>query len=591
MRVCFAALLTLVTCLTTASAQGGQRAGRDDKIVLCYMVQLRKLDLAREWPKIRQLPFNGMIFRTGNHAQVMAPKEIPWSEWQKDLDELKSVDFGHFRDNFLWMGFSSGHAGRHVDWFDDWTPAIKNLKNLAKLAKLAGLKGLIWDPEGYRATPHFHYPGRSKKQTRTRAEYEARVRKLAEQIMTEIREVYPDITILSLFGYTNAGMDLLPTFLDGLLAASDPRFVLVDGQEGAYYYKDKADFARRYAWMRHPKGMGFRRCNEKERWARQGQAGFGMFATVERNGAWQSRAELLDMNYFNPADFRRALTNAVNLSDRYVWLYTEAGGAWLSPRSGWYPYNVHPVYLQIISEITGVPYTSATQALAELKKVQGAFAPPRMIIMRLPAGIKAPTIDGDISDPAWGKAVHVPAFVRNRLYARLPLTARTEAWVTYDAAGLYVAYRCHEPDMSSLIIKGSAKRDSAVYGGDTVELWLTSGAALRPFYQIIINPENFVFDRRNRKPEDFDGSWRSAILKREKDWQVELALPWSDMGIKAPKRDTTLRANLNRYRRGRPDQMRRWRSQGASLHAELSSWSQYDRQFTEITNLGYWTFK
>ena len=146
--------------------------------------------------------------------------------------------------------------------------------------------------------------------------------------------------------------------------------------------------------------------------------------------------------------------------------------------------------------------------------------------------------------------------------------------------------------MGSLITAGTEKRDSNVYGGDSVELWITTGADVRPFYQIIINPDNFVLDRYNQKPEDFDGAWRSAVLKQEQDWQVELAVPWSDLKIKAPKPGTILRANLNRLRRGRPEEVRRWHTMGYdSIRSEASSWSQYERLFTEVTNLGHWTFK
>ena len=587
-----AACLGCMIVLVSRAAQAEPVPGRDDKIVLCYMVELQRLELAREWPKILELPFNGMIFRPGNHQKIMGPEEIPWSVWQQDVDELNSVDFGHFRDNFLYMAFSSGWAGTHVDWFDDWTPAIANLKNMARAARLAGLKGLIWDPEGYRNTPHFHYPHPGTSPTRTEAEYKARVRELAEQIIAEICEVYPDITIVSLFGYTNAGMNMLPTFLDGLLAGSDPRFVLVDGQEGSYYYKDKADFARRYVWMRHPDSMGFNRCNEKERWARQGQGGFGLFVTTGMSGTWQSQAGLLDMNYFNPPDFRRALANAVNLSDRYVWLYTEAAfGSWVSPKSNWYPLNMAPVYLEIVSEVTGIPYRPSPGAAAALSKVQSAIEPSRLSIGHLPAGVGPPVIDGNLSDPAWDKAVHIPDFERHRAYAYLPLAGETEAWVTYDADALYAAWRCREPDMNSLIVKGNEQRDSDVYSGDSIELWLTSGPGVRPAYQVIINPENQTFDARDLKAGDYDGACRSAVLKRERDWQVELALPWTDLGAGAPQPGAVRRANLNRIRRGRPDQLRHWRKKGLSTRAEISSWSPYDRRFTEITNLGYWVFR
>ena len=592
----------LIYCLVLTMVSAGQAAETvksGEKIVLPHgwrgMIQLQDLELAKEWPKIKELPFNGLIFRPANYRQIMRPEELPWELWQQELDELTSVDFGHFTDNFLWLAFSGNRPGTAVDWFDDWTPVLKNLRNMTKVVKLAGMKGFVWDVEGYQGTPHFSYPGRSDKQTRPRAEYEARVRQLGEEIMREIREIYPDITIMTLFGYSlgdETALNLLPSFLDGLLAASDPRFVLVDGQEGSYYAKDKKTFANWYGRMRGSKGMAFKLCGEKERWAKQGQAGFGLYVTVERNGAWQSRPDLVDMNYFNPADFRRALTNAANQSDRYVWLYTEAAG-WLANTSDWYPCNMARVYMDIVSDVTGVPYKPTAEALAAMQKRVGGIVPQRLDITRLPARVKPPAIDGDLSDAAWSKAVHIPAFIRSLATAGLTDTGvRTEAWVTYDSDNLYVAYLCHEPDMGSLVIRGSAKRDSKVYGGDTVELWLTPGAEVRPFYQIIINPENFALDRRNQKLEDFDGAWRSAVKKREKDWQVELALPWTDLGIKVPRAGTTLRANLNRPRPGRPEEVRRWHTMGYdSIRSEATSWSQYERLFTEVTNLGYWTFK
>ena len=55
-------------------------AQRGDKILLCYMIELQDLVLAEEWSKITQLPFNGMIFRTGNFHHIMRPKALPWAE-------------------------------------------------------------------------------------------------------------------------------------------------------------------------------------------------------------------------------------------------------------------------------------------------------------------------------------------------------------------------------------------------------------------------------------------------------------------------------------------------------------------------------
>ncbi|MAE66999.1 MAG: hypothetical protein CMJ18_22290 [Phycisphaeraceae bacterium] len=596
--VAVAGLHCLVPAMTRAD-EASEAAKSGEKIILPHgwrgMIQLQDLELARAWPSIRQLPFNGLIFRTANWRQIMRPEVMAWESWQQELDELTSVEYGHFTDNFLWLGFSLNQPGTTVDWFDDWEAVRRNLKNMARVAKLAGMKGFVWDPEGYTATPHFAYPDGGENSGRTRAEYEARVRRLGEQIMSDIREIYPDITIMTLFGYSTGddpSLNLLPSFLDGLLAASDPRFVLIDGQEGTYYTRDKVVFANWYGRMRGAKGMAFKLCNEKDRWAKQGQAGFGLFVTSERNGAWQSRPDLLDMNYFSPAEFKRALVNAANQSDRYVWLYTEAAG-WLDNQSDWYPYRMARVYLDIVSDVSGVPYKPTAEALAAMQEKADGIVPRRLDIARLPKGVKPPTVDGDLSDNAWTGAVHIPSFVRSRTTAPLPETGvRTEAWVTFDSDHLYVAYRCHEPDMPSIVIEGGPKRDSDIYRGDNVELWLTPGPDLRPYYQLIINPDNVVYDGRNGSSEEFDGAWRSAVRKGNKSWQVELSVPWSDLKIEAPEPGTTLRANLNRLRRGRPEEVRRWHAMGYDgIRSEVSSWSQYDRLFTEVANLGYWTFK
>ena len=84
--------------------------------------------------------------------------------------------------------------------------------------------------------------------------------------------------------------------------------------------------------------------------------------------------------------------------------------------------------MDIVFDVTGIPYKPTAGALAAMQKRTNGIVPQRLDITRLPAGVKPPAIDGDLSDAAWSKAVHIPAFIRSRATANLPETGvKTEA--------------------------------------------------------------------------------------------------------------------------------------------------------------------
>ena len=223
--------------------------------------------------------------------------------------------------------------------------------------------------------------------------------------------------------------------------------------------------------------------------------------------------------------------------------------------------------------------------LSQEPQVARALKLSRATVPARPDDVSAPTIDGDLSDPAWQSAVHLPRFIRmKRMYSPKP---DSEAWVTYDAENLYVALLCHEPEMGKLKPAGEG-RDGRIYDGDSVDLFLSTSAEPMPFYHFVVNPDNVQADlltniRWDRVQADmaaYDGRWQSATRKHDDRWTVEIAVPWQEIGLETPTHNTELRANLARSRRGPGHQDSSWSPTVAGFNTSGGS---------EPYNFGTWT--
>ena len=134
-----------------------------------------------------------------------------------------------------------------------------------------------------------------------------------------------------------------------------------------------------------------------------------------------------------------------------------------------------------------------------------------------------------------------------------------------------------EPFMNRLSVQG-VKHDDEVWQGDSVDVFVSTGSAPQPFYHYIVNPNNVQWDARGNDAAAFNGQWQSAVKKTPGAWEVELALPWSQMGMSEPPAGTTRRVNLGRVRR-------------AGVAREFSSWSPVVKGFVEPEHFGYWKFQ
>ena len=191
-------------------------------------------------------------------------------------------------------------------------------------------------------------------------------------------------------------------------------------------------------------------------------------------------------------------------------------------------------------------------------------APHRIVIPKLQESI---TVDGDLSEAAWAKAAVLSPFFQNDGSRREREKTVVRLW--YDNAALYIGWTCMDSDIQATF----TARDSKFWEEEVVEFFVTS-ATLSRYFELQWNPLGGVFDAiiDNKMDQrgvstNFTGDWsftakamKSAVKLKgtvgnsnDKDelWQVEVVLPFADLGEGTPKSKTIWRANFYRFNRAK----------------------------------------
>lgn len=200
-------------------------------------------------------------------------------------------------------------------------------------------------------------------------------------------------------------------------------------------------------------------------------------------------------------------------------------------------------------------------------------APKRVVVPRLQGPV---TVDGDLSEPVWAKAATVSPFLQNDGSGRERENTEIRLW--YDDDALYLGWTCIDSDIQATF----TARDSKFWEEEVVEFFVTS-ATLTRYFELQWNPLGGVFDAiidnkldQQDVSTNFTGDWnftakgmKSAVKfkgtignSNDKDemWQVEVVLPFADLGEPAPKPNAVWRANFYRFNRaqGQPAELLSW---------------------------------
>ena len=307
-------------------------------------------------------PFDGVVLHLTvpgvppgmeNFSWHLHDHRYQWNEVRPAVEELKAVPFRRFRHNFLRININSGN-GPH-DMLDDqtWETVFANLRLAARIVREAGLKGLMVDPEAY--TPRFNVFNYDRRAVREASldTYRSAAFKRGREAAAILGSTAPDLVLLFAFAYTfpcgsptrqpDRGYGLLPAFLDGILVAKPKEMVVIEGHESSYPYRYCPQFQEAYRRLR----VECRRLSlVPDHYDRDLQVGFAIWMDNESGqpcGPYRKEGKSCpwaDPNLYpvearhrvDPQIFQEAVASALDLTDRYVWIYSEEPKWWTPAR-------------------------------------------------------------------------------------------------------------------------------------------------------------------------------------------------------------------------------------------------------------------
>jgi len=189
--------------------------------------------------------------------------------------------------------------------------------------------------------------------------------------------------------------------------------------------------------------------------------------------------------------------------------------------------------------------------------------PRRAVIPKLSGTLK---LDGRLDETVWSKAAVLKPFMANR--GEGSDSEGTEVRLWYDDTALHLGWVCTDRDIQATF----TNRDSMFWEEEVAEFFITPDK-LETYFELQWNPLGGVFDAiiHNELGADglskkFTGDWsftakgmKSAVRVEgtvgnssdvDKDWTVEVTVPFADLGVSAPKAGAVWRGNFYRFSRG-----------------------------------------
>lgn len=315
-------------------------------------------------------PFDGVVLRLtvpgvpphlSNFSWHIADHRYRWDDLRPAVDELKAVPFRRFTHNFLRINLNP--TDRPFDLLDDeaWDTLFSNLKLAARIVSEGGLRGFMIDPEAYGpadpldGSPRFNafdYRRRAVQEASFQAYRSAAFRR-GRQAAAILGNAAPDLVLLFAFAYsfpcrspkpeTERTYGLLPAFVDGILSTKPKEMTVVEGNELSYPFRYCHQFQEAYRRLR---SECRRLSSVPEHYDQELEIGFGIWMDYEsgepcapyhkegRPCPWADPSLYPDQDrhLVDPQALERAVASALDLSDRYVWLYSHEPKWWTSSR-------------------------------------------------------------------------------------------------------------------------------------------------------------------------------------------------------------------------------------------------------------------
>jgi len=525
--------------------------------------------------RMEEKPFDGTIIHL-HERLIFNPAPFDEADFLQEYEDLAAIQWGKFTDNFIWTVCNAD-----LDWFDEeqWQAVLHNTRIFAKAALFGRCAGIVFDPENY-GFPVFSYPDAKHHDTRTFEEYEARLEHCGEEWIRAVQGELPKARVLDLW-YTGAfisgddralwsgrmtprearaglryqGYGLVPAFMNGMLRGAAPTTVIVDGNEGAYYYESKEEFLGFVRFSKQLLPQAYVEADLRDKYHAQVQTGssyyngycYGHFRhTPAPNLTDEEKAKWLEHNVYW----------ALTTSDEYVWEWLE--------QMNWWQNELEPGYEEAVRSArrkaeAGEPLGFDMNSIFEAMKQRARAKLPTARVAKA-GSMTVPSVDGLLDDPVWQQAL--PLALGPMLDCNDPAQA-TEARLCYDDRALYIAFRCSEPSPDKMYVSVTEHDQPWIVYDDNVEVVISAASGEFPVYKFMMNPKSATWDaiyRNGGKPDSsYDPEWQNAASIGADSWTAEMAIPWKALRMVPPLPGTQISINLTRYRsQGRQCEKTSW---------------------------------
>lgn len=184
---------------------------------------------------------------------------------------------------------------------------------------------------------------------------------------------------------------------------------------------------------------------------------------------------------------------------------------------------------------------------------------PDPYVRRQIAAVKTstpPSIDGDLSDPAWKDAAKATVFVDRQ--SGSVVRDLTTAWLAYDEKHIYIAFSCKESQPEKIVARETlrdskyAPRDGDPNNEDNVEVLFDPFRAHREedmtrFSVNAIGTRSAKLGGGRGSKVEWQGDWDGAAKRLPDGWTVEMRIPWAMLNYPNSRQPITMGVNFTRF--------------------------------------------
>jgi hypothetical protein len=160
-----------------------------------------------------------------------------------------------------------------------------------------------------------------------------------------------------------------------------------------------------------------------------------------------------------------------------------------------------------------------------------------------------PTIDGDLSDPAWQQAAKADRFTDN-LFGN-PVADQAIVYVGYDDNYIYIGFYAYDSRPQSIVAR-QTKRGGSLAGDDTFTFSIDTfnthkGTDHSSFSLNALGTQVASLASGRGTKLEWEGAWKSGARITADGWCGEMAIPWSILNYPSTNEAVTCAINFSRF--------------------------------------------